>query len=308
MAFQTGIVNSAADLAAAIRNFAVANGWTLTGNVVSKLGAYIEITSPSTSEVRFRGAKDGNFAGADLCQFSPRIFFTSWPTNMTYQMFGFEEPDTIWCTIQPSQTTFNHCGFGSIAKYGDWEGGAWFHAQYNQLTGDGACCSSIDGAASTSGYGAPAECGLFWSQNNVNSWSGAFTPNAASNLLCDLRGNAWEPPNNVVAVGVHCPTVIGPTHKNNPNVFNGQTLLTPFQLFLLNTDGNYMAIGHVEHVRFVKLTNYNAGDIIELGADKWKLFPWHKKDSDLPDGKFPTYSNPTYSTGLLGVAVRYDGT
>ena len=90
-------------------------------------------------------------------------------------------------------------------------------------------------------------------------------------------------------------------------MFNGQTVLTPFQLFLQNTDGHYMSIGHVGHLRFLRLTHYNPGDVIELGSDRWKLFPWHIKNAAYPDGKQVAYSDGNYSTGLLGVAVRYDG-
>lgn len=140
-----------------------------------------------------------------------------------------------------------------------------------------------------------------------DSWNGYYQENAASNLHCELRGYVWEPPTGTATIGVHCPTILSPIQKYNPNVFNGQTVLTPFQLFLQNTDGHYMSIGHVGHLRFVRMTNYNPGDVIELGADRWKLFPWHVKNAAYPDGKQAAYSDGNYSTGLLGVAVLYDG-
>ena len=36
MAYQTGVITSAADLVVVITDFAVANGWTSNGNVLSK--------------------------------------------------------------------------------------------------------------------------------------------------------------------------------------------------------------------------------------------------------------------------------
>lgn len=307
MAYQTGVITSAADLVVVITDFAVANGWVSNGNVLSKGGTYIRLTAPSTSEVRIEGARNGNFVAPDLCGRHSRIYNTAWPTSATYHLAAFDNPDTVWCTINFAVTTHQHIGFGTIEKYGDWAGGGWFHAQHTPASADGGVCSVIDGSQQPYYPSSPRECALFWSPQLRDAWNGYYQENAASNLHCELRGYVWEPPIGNTAIGVHCPTIVSPIHKYNPNVFNGQTVLTPFQLFLQNTDGHYMSIGHVGHLRFVRLTNYNPGDMIELGTDRWKLFPWHIKNAAYPDGKQVAYSDGNYSTGLLGVAVLYDG-
>jgi hypothetical protein len=294
MAYQTGVITSAADLVAVIRDFAVANGWTANGSVLSKGGTYIRLTAPNASEVRIEGARNGNFVAPDLSVRHSRIRNTAWPASATYHLAAFNDPDTVWCTINFAVTTHQHIGFGTVEKYGNWAGGGWFHAQHTPASADGNVGSRIDGWQYPLYWSSPRECALFWSP---------FKPdqeNAASSLHCELRGHVWEPPINNTAIGVHCPTIMSPIHKYNPNQFNGQTVLTPFLLFLQNADGHYMSIGHVGHLRFVRLINYNPGDVIELGTDRWKLFPWHIKDAAYPDGNCD-------STGLLGVAVRYDG-
>lgn len=312
MSYQTGTVASSADLASAIRTFAIANGWATGGlnEVVSKGECHVRITSPNSSEVKIESARNGTFSSPDICPRFSRINLTAWPGSATYHLFAFTNPDTIWCTLNFAVTDYMHLGFGMLQKYGSWVGGQWFHASHTQLSSskDGGLMSMIDGGGRGFGTASPAtETGLFWSPEMSESNGGQYIENAASHLHCELRGRIWEPPQSTTGIQIHVPTVLGPIHKYNPNSFNGQTLLTPFQLFLQNTDGHYMAIGHVGHLRFVKLTNYNPGDVIEIGPDRWKLFPWHRKDIVNPDGKRPAAADMAWSTGVLGVAVRYDG-
>jgi len=105
------------------------------------------------------------------------------------------------------------------------------------------------------------------------------------------------------------PQIVSPIHKTNPNAFNGQTVLTPFIPFLSGSDGYFIPLGRIGHVRFVKLTNYDPGDVITIGPDKWKVFPWSIKDTTKPDGeRLPFYNSSSLpSTGVLGIAVKYDG-
>ena len=105
---------------------------------------------------------------------------------------------------------------------------------------------------------------------------------------------------------IHCPTVITPTQKRSPNALNAQTILTPFDLYLRDTDGYYMAIGRPEHIRFVRLVNYNPGDTLTIGSDAWRVYPAYVLDATQPDGKLSFPSGGTPSTGNLGIAVRYD--
>ncbi|MHB1369267.1 MAG: hypothetical protein ACYCW7_03545, partial [Pseudomonadaceae bacterium] len=105
MAYQTGVITSAADLVVVITDFAVANGWVSNGNVLSKGGTYIRLTAPSTFEVRIDGARNGNFVAPDLCVRHSRIYNTAWPSSATYYLAAFENPDTVWCTINFAVTT-----------------------------------------------------------------------------------------------------------------------------------------------------------------------------------------------------------
>jgi hypothetical protein len=306
MAYQTGTVTSTSDLASVITNFAVANGWTLNSGVLSKGGAYIRLQVISASELRIDAARNGNFSSPDISPLYSRIFNTTWPSTATYHIVAFSNPDTVWCTINFDVIKFQHIGFGVIEKYGTWNGGQWFHAQHTQSSKDGDVSSYIDGGESPAALLVkPLECALFWG-GSMNDTANNYIENSPSKIQCDLRGYVWEPP-STTGVQIYMPQIVSPIHKNNPNVFNGQTVLTPFTPFLKGADGYFMPIGRIGHLRFVKLANYDPGDVITIGSEKWKVFPWYIKDTTKPDGeKYPGGSN-TPSTGVLGIAVRYDG-
>lgn len=309
MAYFTGSVNSSAQLATLLKNTVAANGWTLAGGVVSKNGAHIRITAPDTSEVRIEGARNGIFAAPDICPRYSRIRLTNWPSQLTYHLIVFENPDTVWCTINFDTVTYMHIGFGVLQKYSAWDGGMWFHAQHTSNNMDLNSYSYVDGDVRPYYSSEGNDCALFWNQRDHHLWGGP-SDNKASKVHCELRGEVWPGFEQGTNVDnnfnmIHCPYIIRPTHKCNPNAFNGQTVLSPFMLTLQNTDGHYMPIGHVGHLRWVKLTNYNPGDIIQLGTEKWLLFPWKQIDLTVPNGTNDTrYSR---STGVNGVALAYDG-
>ncbi|MCO1335464.1 hypothetical protein MO867_14085 [Microbulbifer sp. OS29] len=314
MAYQTGIVNSAVDLLTVIQGFAQNNGWTLNGSVLQKSDAYIKLTANSDDELQITGLRDGLSSDPDACPRYSRIAFDTglWPTNAAYHIAAFSNPDTLWVTMVSGVTDHWHLGFGTLEKLGNWTGGQWFHAQHSSSNAGNNCYSTVlGGTYSMWGGDTARECALFWSQKDGRSWDSQSHISKCSYLHCELRGYVWESTYSANDKSdlnaVHGPTIFRPIHCSNPNKFNGQTILTPFNLFLQNTDGHYMSIGHVGHLRFVKLTNYNPADILTVGSERWKVFPWHRKDSAVPNGKEPNYNDGSFSTGVLGIAVRYDG-
>ena len=56
------------------------------------------------------------------------------------------------------------------------------------------------------------------------------------------------------------------------------------------------------HCRFLRIDNYQPGDIIPLGPDRWKVAPWYRKNTAQRDG-----GSNIQHTGTFGWAIRYDG-
>lgn len=316
MAYQSVVVNSSSDLVAAIKNFAATNGWSISGDVLSKGDTYVKLQATSSTVVSLIGAKNNVFAGEEQ-SYQSVVRFTVWPSSMICHLIGFSNPDTLFCTMNYDVVNYLHIGFGKVVKYGDWVGGSWIHSSHGYLGLDNALYSLVDGGGNVfyDSIGSPVEALPFWSHQITDRWSGTAANCAGSKIHCEINGYIWMPPflnggapsNDLDTKMVYGPTIFTPIHRSNPNAFNGQTILTPFQLFIKGTDGFFMPIGHLEHIRFVRLTNYNPGDVITIGSTQWKVFPAFAKDTNLPNGRMNSYSDGTISTGLQGIAVKYDG-
>ena len=320
MAYSSGTVTTAAGLVSAIQAFATINGWTVAGDYISKGDVYVHLWAESANEIRIQGARGGTWTAPDICARYAKLFFAggySWPASATYHLHYSGTPDTLWCTLNWDVVRWMHIGFGMLSKLGTWTGGQWFFAtgcmQFggNHLPGNPYSIQEhIDGLFQSYGGGGESPALPFWSSRDRNQYSGSDYSGKNSFVECALRGHIWEATGALNDAGdgniIHCPTVITPTQKRSPNALNAQTILTPFDLYLRDTDGYYMAIGRPEHIRFVRLVNYNPGDTLTIGSDAWRVYPAYVLDATQPDGKLSCASGCTPSTGNLGIAVRYD--
>lgn len=311
MAYQTSVVTSAADLKSTIETFAQANGWTLSGGVLNAGSVYVRLTNPDSSSIKIEGARNNTWSAPDICSRWSQIRQTVWPAVAKCELFAFGSPMTLWCRLNFDIVTNRHLGFGMITKYGTWNGGQWFHASHTQDShaGDNALYSKTDSAQAGPLW--RNETALFWDQQDLEGLAGVAYYGKCSMLECDLTGDVWPATtgagtNATAENKIYSRLLMSPIHKYNPNLINNQSILTPFQLFLLNNDGNYMPIGFPDHVRWVRMDNYQDEDIVTIGSDRWKIFSWGVKDAVYPDGNTGASSTPL-STGYNGVAVRYDG-
>lgn len=318
MAYSSGTVTTAAGLVSAIQAFATINGWTVAGDYISKGDVYVHLWAESVNEIRIQGARGGTWTAPYICARYAKLFFAagySWPASATYHLHYSGTPDTLWCTLNWDVVRWMHIGFGMLSKLGTWTGGQWFfatgcmHFGGNHLPGhQDSIQEHIDGSFKSSWGGAASPALPFWSSRDAQR-DGIGRSGKNSFVECALRGHIWEATGALNDEGdgntIHCPTVITPTQKRSPNALNAQTILTPFDLYLRDTDGYYMAIGRPEHIRFVRLVNYNPGDTLTIGSDAWRVYPAYVLDATQPDGAL-SYSGNTPSTGNLGIAVRYD--
>ena len=92
----------------------------------------------------------------------------------------------------------------------------------------------------------------------------------------------------------------------NPNLWTSQTTLVPMNLQCAVEDDLFMPLGYVEHVRLIRVDNYEIGDILSISPDEWKIFPFLFKDTANRNGLGGVLTSPAQiSSGTLGLAVRY---
>jgi len=309
MPYQTGQATSPANLRSSLYTFATANGWVDTAGVLSRGSNYVRIVAVDTESMTIEGDTDGTFTGG-ACGQSARIYVasTSWP--VTYRFFTFGSPDFFACVVQYDVSRVQMMWFGDVAKYGTWTGGNWFGASHSEaslapnlvyltaLTSGG----TYVGTSNVFGNGPAAP---FWGTENRDQWTGSIDPLRASFLHAEVDGHIW--PGSVGnEVWPSFPELADPLHQRQPNLWNSHAVLLPIWLFFPRPDSFYSPLGHVERMRTIRVANYNLGDVITLGPDRWMVFPWHLKDVTAPDGGLSP-SGDLAHTGTFGCAVAYDG-
>ena len=61
-------------------------------------------------------------------------------------------------------------------------------------------------------------------------------------------------------------------------------------------------LAKIENARYLRIDNLQPEQILTFGAEKWMVFPFHKKNSSVRDG-----GTSIDHSGTFGWAIRYDG-
>lgn len=310
MAFQTGTASSLINLLDALRLFATANGWTqnLWAAVGSdqrlhlqKGGIYANfLAEADDTDLMLKGSLGFDAGAAWNAQpsthpYTPRLRdgwygAITWP--VTYWFFLHTDPDSISVRVRYQPTRFFMLDIGAITKYGTWPGGEYYAASSEHPT------VGMDGVGQMGVQQPNQHCNfpaLFWAKNRH------FNYDAANDIIhCEIDSEVWGSSttgtpmslNLIVQAGNHA----YPLPQRSNNAFNGLTTLQPIELYARRPDNHYSPLGRIEHVRYAIVTNHNAADIIDIGGQKWMVFPWVEKGG-------PTDAGSQH----YGMAIKYDG-
>jgi hypothetical protein len=323
MAYTSGSANDMAAVRTAIFTFCVANGWTLNsaGNILSKNGAFfwlVSTTSSSPQSLVIRGGTGINGSNAltgqavGFAAMTRVAYAASDPAfPLIYEIHVLSNPDEVYVVINYNVDLYQYLSFGKSNVLGlpSTATGAWFSASSAgySINGSSYVTMTITNAATTY-YPAP---GLFWAENGAGSSSA--TPEPAVNvpgnsfIHTDLDGRGWSggyyQGNLASSLGG-----IRSLLQVLPNAWNGEAVLIPFPIYQPYQAFTKTAlVADLSHIRHMRIDNHTPGDIITLGADKWKVYPWLKKVITSRNG--PSADNTgAQGSGTLGYAIRYTGT
>ena len=300
MAFQTGTINHAIELADKFRLFLMENNWVEDLSSPIENGKLIHLHR----ENRFLHLKalhyplnnnvfrhqNHSLAINMSDHFDPSIDFSAINPDISripmidtlhqgqlkYWFFHLEDPVVVFCVVEYEADRLVFLMLGDVVKYSDWVGGLF--------------------------YGASWSSGLVHKQV-LNA--GPFQDNSQASygttyVHAEVDGFKWltcakNPQRNFRLV-----RGMSFWHKSlidhSPSAFNGLSTLIPIHLFAERDEGFFSPIGEVGHVRYLNIKPYIPGQIIQLGSDQWMVFPFHHKGF---------MSSPRYDgTGNLGYAVR----
>lgn len=316
MPYETGTTTSFSDLRTRIHIFLQANGWTLTGNVIHRGNVYAKLRAYAADLLVDGGQGE---SGGELTAKTPedfgRLLAACWGTDIsfpcTYHFFVHTNPDLFLCVINYATLNVQWLTFGELAKFGTWNGGQYFGASYCMTaTGEGFWekrfhnyyCREYN---TNTGLTRPLGIGYFWAARADDT---ASTYPSNMNMVCDIDGSPGDWIDNhgkQPGPRFNGSFFARDTIVNSPNSFNSQTILMPVHVYASRPDAFCSLIGHTEHTRYCNVKHHDIGDILTLGAEKWMVFPHHKKSNDALNDSSQYKNNG--ETGLLGFAVRYDG-
>jgi len=310
MAYQTGTASSLSDLKTTLELFATTNGWALNSGVLSKAGCHVKFTS-DVDYLRFNigSGDDGNGGLTDAFDFTGVSTGDQYRNSgqgfqivrvrnsqtmqfpITYHLISHVNPENIFLIINYNITHCQHIAFGNFQKYGTWGGGqygsgttGWYSTKQQTLRE----YSSIDGDGNN-GAGAY----LF-----ANQYGSAYVdPCPSSAIKCDVdaqtwRGfsqtynndfpTAWERTCSAAAWSQPYLTIL--------STVNLQPVMCPPVLCIGRPAKMHSIAGIMPHVRYLRIDNYNVGDVISVGSQRWIVFP---------------HTNKQHYNG--GWAIKYDG-
>lgn len=308
MAYQTGSVSDFPNLVATLKTFASNNGWSVSTDIVYKGNVFARVAAehPSGGDACISvqggtGQSGGALTGAHGRKNMMRThtglgdIVNSFP--ITYHLFSHTSPDQITLFVNYNSIWWQWLTFGEIEKYGSYTGGQFYASMqdYSVSIYDKDVKITAEEAGN---YDAPAACALFW--GGKEEW-GSLTVNDGGYMHLELDGYTWWLSSRETGYDgyrINTPSFMSPLLERCNSTSTEMTALLPYYVWALRPSSKVSLLGSVKHFRLLRIDNYQAGDIITIGSDRYKVFPWLRKTID---------TIAIESSGVWGVAIEYDG-
>ena len=332
MPYQTGSVNSFADLKTQMFSFLSSNGWTQEGsNIIKKGTVFAEITT-GADYIELVGAKSSDGAGnlVDIFDQISDSFPVASPglrmVQNVVQTFGdlitmtfpiayhfhlqSSPVDEFWCLVEYNGGFCQNMGFGMLNKTGQYTGGEFYSSVCGAFAGDTAGFRHLS-SSNTATQGVACTFCPFNLVSDYDSADGATNAVAGSVVHAEIEDVDWffnqrmgatsAPYTGMTNSDQMYVRLLDFVRDRSESPINGVASLVPFILYGLSPRGNYMRLGSIENLRFARISNLNFGQIEDDGTDKWKFYPVLLKNAGDPEHTSGTHS------GVFGLAVKYDG-
>lgn len=319
MAYYSGTANSLTALRTALLTHAQADGWSLTGNVLSKAGVFFQIDETATN-IRCLGCESNAVANpAPGVVMIGRVYaFSGQPTReitfpCTYEIFGFTQE--LYLVVNYDTDTYQWMAFGKSTLPGLPGQGGWCAAIVGSMIPNhnvaggytaGPVFLDMTGPVSLTTYsGAGFTSGAMSGNNTIGGNEAAWNMHVNHNL----DGHGWTQTgtsDQLIPIGLHAQSEL---IWQQPSAWNTEAALLPMRFYKPRSSFKVSAILDLAHARHIRMDNLAPGDVLTLGGDRWKVFPWYRKDAARRNGSGTAVAG-VYSfnhTGTFGWAIRYEG-
>ncbi|MFP5423426.1 MAG: hypothetical protein ACLGID_18465 [Gammaproteobacteria bacterium] len=214
----------------------------------------------------------------------------SWP--MAYHLFVFAAE--VYLVAVYDLDKYLWAAFGETTVDGVPGVGTWLGANAADTVSTGPVPIGITPFGGGGSFMAPA---LF----HANSSSQAASRNCWVHHDFEGYGWFWGVGVSAVPVGIqHAVPLLGLL----PNAWNSEAVLLPLRAFVARPSFKVSMVVDCEHARITRIDNYDPGQIITLGSDRWMVLPWYRKNTTVRNG---INGSGIDHTGTMGWAIRYEG-
>ena len=271
------------------------------GRVLSKAGVYFRI-GETAANITCLGCED-NAASSPapgkvmIGRICATIGYPTYEVSFpcTYEVFGFTQE--LYLIANYDVDSYQWMAFGKSSVPGIAGQGGWCGASIGDSVGSsfsGPVSMSASGGGSTPYY--PYVCpALFW----ATSVSWGVSRNCWVNHGLDAHG--WTYDGSIGSAPIGCSPNL-PLVNLQPSVWSNESVLLPIRCLKARPSFKSSLIADLANARHLRIDNLAPGDILTLGVDKWKVFPWYRKDAASRNG-----GTGVNHTGTFGWAIRYEG-
>ncbi|MEA1605731.1 hypothetical protein [Pseudomonas spirodelae] len=319
MAHYSGSAVDMAALRSALISACTVNGWSWNSgtNVLSKGSLHLLLTNDSLNLSLTGRTAEGSGDMPNAVQLGRLMQKAGAATlDVTYpaqwECFVFTGPDEVWFVVQYDVDRYQWCSFGGSAVAGLAGTGMWVSAIRGSVP-----ISSVDPAmihpfairVATGGAIESVVGGMTSGAWGWNTVPRAFSALRDIYLHSDLDGHGWHL--NEASLTGELIGVRGFSQliQAQPSAWNNEAALIPMRAYKMRPSFKTALVADLVNIRHVRIDNYFPGQIIELGSDRWKVYPWHRRNAVERNGGAP--GEPSWiskdHTGTFGYAIRYDG-
>ena len=95
-----------------------------------------------------------------------------------------------------------------------------------------------------------------------------------------------------------------PLPQYSPNTWNNEAHLVRLQILSPRLEWKSSIVGEIKHARFIRNDFLNDGEVIDIGGEKWKVYPAYRKNVSVRNGAGQAGGD---HSGTQALAIRYDG-
>lgn len=304
MAYVTGSASSITDLLTALQSACTANGWTLTAGVLSRGDCHLKAAVSGSMLTLQAGLTDdgaGNLGTPSAVTYL-QAPFTGEPIDYPCVYFAHVIGNEVYFVVRFHVDAYITLGFGQSPVPGLPGTGVWLCGNTTKQS------SNIVFSTNSGDLYLSFDCagmGLF-------SVRATYNPGQLPGQVHHgLDGGSWSQssfgygvgPNTGIDPGANASVgAIRLITNCQPNAWNGEAMLAPIQPVTSRGSGMISMVADLANARYVRLDNMPAETIIQLGSDKWRVYPWYRRN---PSNR--NVANGDTSSGTFGLALRYDG-